>query len=162
MPFKFNVDEIFEMAEEIERNGAAFYRAAAETVSDEGQRKLLTDLAEMEDSHEKVFVAMRGALSAADGADAVFDPAGEAARYLQSFADGHVFDRTAVPSAFLEGGKTLAEILKKAIDLEKDSIVFYAGMKEMVPAKFGADKIDGIVREEMSHITLLTKQLSAL
>ena len=30
MPITFNADEIFEMAEEMERNGAWFYRRAAE------------------------------------------------------------------------------------------------------------------------------------
>ncbi len=30
MPQRFNADEIFEIAEQIERNGAAFYRRAAE------------------------------------------------------------------------------------------------------------------------------------
>ena len=34
MPITFNANEIFEMAEEMERNGARFYRKAAENASD--------------------------------------------------------------------------------------------------------------------------------
>ena len=33
MNYDFNADEIFEMAERLEKNGAAFYRNAAEAVS---------------------------------------------------------------------------------------------------------------------------------
>jgi len=33
MPIPFNADEVFEMAEQIERNGARFYRAAAEEIA---------------------------------------------------------------------------------------------------------------------------------
>ena len=35
MGWDFNADEIFEMAEQIERNGAKYYRNAAEFVSTE-------------------------------------------------------------------------------------------------------------------------------
>lgn len=44
----------------------------------------------------------------------------------------------------------------------KDSIVFYLGMKEMVPENFGKAKIDAIIKEEMTHIKLLSKELVAL
>ena len=35
MGITFNANEVFEMAEEIERNGAKFYRQAAEKASDD-------------------------------------------------------------------------------------------------------------------------------
>jgi rubrerythrin len=54
---------------------------------------------------------------------------------------------------------TMKDILKAAIGAEKDSIVFYLGMKELVPAKLGKDKIDDIIKEEMSHIRLLSARL---
>ena len=34
MSYDFNADEIFEIAEQIERNGAKFYRNAAESIAD--------------------------------------------------------------------------------------------------------------------------------
>jgi rubrerythrin len=49
-----------------------------------------------------------------------------------------------------------------AMDMEKDSIVFYLGMKEMVPERLGKDRIDGIIKEEMGHLALLGKELAAL
>ena len=54
------------------------------------------------------------------------------------------------------------EILKIAIGLEKESIVFYVGIKDIVPKSLGKDKIDAIIREEMSHVVLLSDQLKNL
>ena len=58
--------------------------------------------------------------------------------------------------------KRSQEILKAAIEAEKDSIVFYLGMKEVVPEGLGKNRIDGIIKEEMGHIRLLSKELVAL
>jgi rubrerythrin len=56
----------------------------------------------------------------------------------------------------------LEGILKEAITAEKDSIVFYLGMKELVPETLGKKRIDAIIKEEMSHIKLLSKELVAV
>ncbi len=55
MSFEFNADEILEMAEQIERNGARFYRKAAELVKDAAVSKLLQDLAAWEDGSYRIF-----------------------------------------------------------------------------------------------------------
>ncbi|MCK4816396.1 rubrerythrin, partial [bacterium] len=79
MGYEFNADEIFEIAEQIERNGAMFYRQMAENISDVLIRNLLLDLATMEDEHEKVFISMRADLSDKEREPTVFDPEGESA-----------------------------------------------------------------------------------
>lgn len=164
MSIRFNADEIFEMAERIERNGAKFYRRVAEGATAPKSRQLLLHLAAMEDEHEKIFAAMRadmlkeGQMATVDPA---FDPEGQAALYLRAMADGHVFDMRADPSEHLTGNETMESILQTAIGLEKDSIVFYLGMKEMVPERLGKVKIDDIIKEEMSHITDLSRELKA-
>ena len=58
MGFSFNADEMFEMAERIERNGAKFYRTAAAAVSEASVRGRLAELAAWEDEHEKAFAAI--------------------------------------------------------------------------------------------------------
>ncbi|MBW2589520.1 MAG: ferritin family protein, partial [Deltaproteobacteria bacterium] len=152
----FNADEIFEMAEQIERNGASFYRKAAESINDPAEKKLLLDFAEMEDEHEKTFADLRAGLAEKEKTSTVFDPEGEAALYLRALADTRVFFEKKIDTSSME------EILKEAILAEKDSIVFYLGMKEMVPENFGKTKIDAIIKEEMTHIKLLSGKLVAL
>jgi len=161
MSIEFNADEVFEMAEQIERNGARFYRRAAEGTTDSGRRDMLLELAAMEDTHEKVFAAMRDDLLGSDRPSTAFDPNGEAASYLRAMAEGHVFDMRADPAAFLDAHPTIGDILRKALELEKDSIVFYQGIREMVSERLGKDKIEHIIREEMSHIVLLNRELAA-
>jgi len=161
MALDFNADEIFQIAEQIERNGASFYRGAARLDFGEGTKQKLLELAEMEDAHEKTFAAMRQELSGQEVASTVFDPHGEVANYLQAMADSYVFQKSAAPEDLLSG-KSNEEVLRVAIGLEKDSIVFYVGIKESVPEKSGRDKIDNIIKEEMSHVTLLSNELKTL
>jgi len=143
MGYDFNVDEIFEMAEQVERNGAKFYREAAENIDDTDAKKLLSEFAVMEDEHEKTFAGLRSELKDEDKQSTVFDPEGESALYLRALADTRVFFKKEIDTS------SLKEILKAALTAEKDSIVFYIGMKDLVPGKLGKDKIDHIIREEM-------------
>jgi rubrerythrin len=160
MVMPFNADEVFEMAEQIERNGGKFYRAAAEkfpVVSD-----IFLGLAAMEDEHLKTFANMRTELSAAEVEQPVFDPDGQAQMYLRVMADGNVFDVKADPVGQLATRNTPEDVLKMAIGAERDSIAFYVGLKEAVSRKAGKDKVDDIIKEEMGHIVTLNEKLQDL
>lgn len=156
MMYDFNADDIFEMAEQLERNGARFYRTASEAVQNQAAKDLLLRLAAMEDAHEKTFSQMRAQLKAAEKTSTVFDPRGEAAGYLKSLADTRVFFEKKIDTSSMES------ILKEAITAEKDSIVFYLGMKEAVPESLGKNRLEDVIKEEMGHIRLLGKELMAL
>jgi rubrerythrin len=162
MSITFNADEIFEMAEEFERNGARFYRKAAAYFKDSDKCKLLEELALMEDGHLVTFKEMREQLKGQETETTTFDPDNEAGMYLRAMADGHVFDTSSDPCDFLTGKETMTEILKKAILCEKDSVVFYLGIKDMVSDAGGKDKVEAVIREEMGHISLLNKHLAEL
>ena len=54
------------------------------------------------------------------------------------------------------------EVLKEAIVAEKESIVFYLGMQDMVPDEAGKAKLNGIIREEMKHIQIISAKLLTL
>ena len=77
-------------------------------------------------------------------------------------ADGHVFDVKADPAELFTGKETMENILQTAMGMEKDSIVFYLGMKELVPERLGKDRIDAIIKEEMGHLASLGRELAAL
>lgn len=154
--YDFNADDIFEMAEQMEKNGAAFYREAAANVEMDTFRQMLQDLAVMEDEHERTFASMRAELSTAEKAGTVFDPSDESALYLKALVDTKVFFKKEIDLS------SMREILKAAIEAEKDSIVFYLGMQEAVPAGRGKSRLGAIIKEEMSHIRLLSAKLVAL
>lgn len=152
----FNANDIFEIAKQIEINGAKFYREAANRVEEEKHKNFLLGLAEMEDSHEKIFEKMQKDLSEDQTAQTAFDPEDENALYLKALADTRVFFEKDQPETSMKG------ILKSAIAAEKDSIAFYLGMKELVSASHGRSRVDEIIKEEMSHIKLLAGTLIEL
>ena len=159
MSIFFNPDEILEMAEQIERNGARFYRQIAQNTKDVGLRELLQTLAAMEDEHEKVFSNMRTNLTMEE---IEFNADEQASSYLKVWADGHVFDMKSDPVTRIKDQVDMEGILKVAIDLEKESIVFYLGLKNGVNKKTYRDKIEEIIKEEMKHIVSLSAKLSSL
>jgi rubrerythrin len=162
MSITFNADEIFEMAEEIERNGAKFYRQAAERTSDKKIKQMLLDLAAMEKGHLCIFQEMRGNLSEEEKTMGTFDPDNEASLYLHSMAETHGSEGKISPTQELTGKETVEELLKIAVDAEKNSVVFYVGLKSLVPGKNSRDNVEKIIREEMGHLAKLNQQLAAI
>jgi rubrerythrin len=161
MSEKFNAKEIFEIAEQIERNGSKFYRNAENKYEKEGIKNLLLELAEMEDDHEKTFQHMKNEYLKNEQDYDYYDPDNESAAYMAALANGYVFDLKADPVALLSRTHDIKDVLRKAIELERDSIIFYLGVREIVPADLGRDKIDEIIDEEKKHIVLLTDKLKS-
>jgi rubrerythrin len=156
MAYDFSAKDIYEMAKQIERNGVKFYQNASANVSGEKEKQMLLELAKMEAQHEKIFADMEATLKGKETSEMVFDPNDEAALYLKALADTRVFFEKEIQTS------TMKSILVDAIGAEKDSIVFYIGMKDLVPEQAGKKRIDDIIKEEMGHIRLLSKELVAL
>lgn len=155
MMYDFNAAEVFKVAVRIEENGARFYRKAAELQSDPENKKFLEQLAAMEDTHKSTFLKMNENVSGAEKTELVFDPEGEAEKYLAAMADTHGGEGSPSAADALTGDESMEEILKTAIGLEKESILFYLGIKDMVPPKFGQDKVNAIIEEERRHVIQL-------
>jgi rubrerythrin len=105
---------------------------------------------------------MRQILREGERKPTAFDPEDEISLYLHAMADGHVFDVRVNPADRFTGKESAKDILSMAIGQEKDSIISYLGLKDMVSAIMGKDKIDEIIREEMRHIGVLNKEIAAL
>ena len=159
MGISFNPSEILEMAVQIERNGQKFYKKAAKILKEPDVKQFLLDLAEMEAKHEKIFKDMKAQLTESEKQVNVFDPDNEAVLYLQAMADGHVFQPNEDISAKLTGNESLMQIFKMAIQAEKDSIVFYIGLKDYVPDAASQKKVQKIIEEEKNHIVVLNDHL---
>lgn len=157
MTLFFNADEVFEIAEQIERNGAAFYRKAADTATDPTVRQLFHRLALLEQDHEQSFGNLRaqivGPSQVVDWSDADQD----AVSYLHALAGATVFG--ANPDA-IKGGETADEVLRLAIGFEKDAIAYYVGLKEALPPGLDTKALETLIREEMHHVTMLNSALT--
>ena len=158
MTVTFNAFEIFEIAEQIEQNGTNFYIRAAELFDDPETCQMFLRLAEWEKQHEQTFARMKQQLSEKDQQqrspepdDLLSDP-----RIMAGLA---VFGIRSHPERELYGRQSRMDILRRAVEKEKDSIVFYHGLKEFVPAEADKQKIDDIIKEEMKHIVILDQSL---
>lgn len=158
MSIAFNADEALAMAEQIERNGAEFYARAAEIAEAERVRKLLGDLAEWEEGHQRLFISMRSELTDEERKPTAYDPDGEAELYLQAMADTHVFGKDGVPATALSGNESAEEIIKTALGMEQESILFYTGLAKMIPARLGNERVQKIIDEEIGHVAYLKRE----
>lgn len=153
----FNADILFGIAIQLEKNGAAYYRSALTYVADPIVKKTLEDLAAYEEEHEQTFRQIRGALSGKEQFLSIYDPEGDFESYIEAFASGQVFDLQADPSAWLSASVSTMEILRHALSLEKDTIVFYLGLRDSIPESFGKERVDSILKEEMKHVAMISE-----
>ena len=162
MSITFNADEIFEMAEEIERNAARLYRQGVKSAADAKVKEMFLKLAAMEDKHLTTFRLMREELSENEKKQMVFDPDNEATMYLRTMAERRGTEGKKSVTEMPTGKETVEQLLETAINAEKDSIVFYVSLKDLVPSEAGRDKVEDIIKEELSHLIILKQQLTVL
>ncbi|MCP4547708.1 MAG: ferritin family protein [bacterium] len=151
----FNAQEVLQIAVRLEENARAFYLKAADTVHDQEAKKLFFQLADWEISHINHFTNLKESLTGALAEGTQFDPNGEAALYLQAIADGKIFKIDEVAEDFSVMVEDAAEIIHAAIEREKDSVIFYQALLEIVPEGQGREHVKEIIAEEMSHVRYL-------
>jgi rubrerythrin len=159
MTYNFNAKEVFEMAIRIEENGAAFYRKAAELQENPSDKEFLETLARVEERHKLSFETIQEEISEMEKSRTVFDPEEELSLYLKAMADSHGGEGNPDIMDLFDGRETMEEVITTAIDLEKESILFYLGLKDIVPPRRGQERIDKIITEEKQHIVQLREFL---
>jgi len=161
MQQEFNIDEIFTIAVDIERNGEKFYRRAAEVATEEETKKLLTELADWEKGHVKIFSDMHVQLQC-KAKDLGWDPYGEVELYLRAVANRQVFTDEHKAATFADDHSSMREILEFALAREKDAVVFYTSLDMVLPEELSEGKVKAIIKEEVSHIRMITEKLEQL
>jgi rubrerythrin len=159
MGIDFNICEIFDIAKELEKNRAVFFRSAAEKFTDKKVRDTLRELADREQRNANNFARTKEGFTQAECPLTVPDPDNAEYLYLKAMAQDHVCSPGSCK--VLNGSESLRDVLQMAIGMEKEAVVFYTGLKDFVPE--GSQKnADFIIKEKMTHIAALNKKLSAL
>jgi rubrerythrin len=144
--------EVLEMAIEIEKNGRSFYEFMARVGKEMEVRDMFTQLAAREQEHENTF---RDVLKRLGGYRPSQAYAGEHYQYIRDLADSGVISGERVQAALVKRPVTDVEAIELGIGFEKDSILFYAEMRGMVPRQ-DQEIIDIITSEEKKHLSELT------
>ncbi len=155
-PVHFSGKEVVQMAIRIEENGLKFYTDASRATKVPRLKELFMALAEEEAKHISVFSDI-GKSVPEDAVAEGFDPyITEASLYLKAMADQEVFTHA-------DEGKKLAEqifderaALDLAIDMEKDSLLFYYEMMKMIREK-DAFVIEELIGQEKEHLKKLSR-----
>jgi rubrerythrin len=154
----FYGNEIINIAIGIERRGIAFYDVLARSTQNAKARQIFQYLVGMEREHILIFQDM---LDEADKYEVPEAFAGEYEAYLQALVDSAVFTDDAVTSELATQSENDIAALELGINAEKDSILFYYEMREMMP-KAARAKIDKVIAEEKQHLRQLSELRNTL
>lgn len=160
MAQQFSLSEAFRMAENIEANGFEFYSLNAKASRDKSVKALFSSLAEKEKVHQEIFAGFRQEFCGEKDVHFV-DQDDQAAAYIKTVADNHVFNLNKDVSSLVASVQTTASAIRMAIGFEKDTIVFFTAIRGAVRDK-NRDKVDLLIREEYEHIRLLQEELDKL
>jgi len=157
----FSGSELINIAIGIEKRGIAFYDTMAKSTENTATRDVFKYLADMERMHIHIFQGMLGEV---DKYQIPETYAGEYAAYLQALVDSAVFTDDTITNEMATQASSDIEAMELAIGAEKDSILFYYEMKEIMPQR-AQPTVSKIIAEEKSHLRELSelkKKLSAI
>jgi rubrerythrin len=148
----FTAAQALEMAVKIEEHGGAFYRAAGEKSRDAEVRELFADLASREQAHREVFARM------AERVEPAPEPAesdvGDYASFLEVALDQAVFSGPDKAVRMADQADNRDAALRAAMGFEKDTMLFYYDLREMVDES-DRETISDVIREEKLHLRRL-------
>lgn len=152
----FTAAEALNMALNIEQNGETFYKAAARKAQDAQVKALLEELAVQERQHYRVFEKL--------SSHAGEPPAQSAAewdqydQYVQAALDNALFQGPDKSLAAAEGLKDEREALRMALGFEKDTLLFFYDLRDLL-AEGDQELVNRIIQEEKRHARRLASLL---
>ncbi len=158
MLFCFNATEVFGIAIEIKERCAAFYEKAQTVIQEPEVRQLFQNLVREEMEHKARIEGLKANLPAGAWTPTVSDPEQELDLYIKMMADQHVFRSVEDLNLQLTEVKTARDALKLALQLEKDSVIFFLGMQEATCEGKDRDLLAVLIKEEQDHVRRLSLQ----
>jgi rubrerythrin len=149
----FHASEVIEIALRIEQNGGTFYGLAADKMTNPPIKELFLDLAKEERKHFDVFQKL---LSRASHWEPLGVYAVEYKDYMDCLASHNVFTEEKTAQEAVERITDEKEALHFAQGIEKDSILFYIEMRNLVP-EGEREIVDSLIGEEKKHLVRLIK-----
>jgi rubrerythrin len=146
---KYSINEVIEQAIQTESLGYQFYSVMADRFKkDEVLRQLFENLGEKERIHEERFRKIKEAKG-------LTEPEGweEASQYLRAIVESEFFLGKYKSLPELENVNSIEASVNFAIGFEKETLLYFHGLRDMVKEK---DVVDAIISEEKNHLLWLT------
>jgi len=146
-----DISEVYQLAIRIEENGMKFYSQFSKKTKNKKIKDLFSALAYAEVEHKKSFEKMLSEIEKYEPKEVYPE---EYFSYLRAYADGLIFDFDQLKKQ-QNKLKTISQILDFAIQREKDSILYYQEIKNMVSEQQHTE-LEKIINEERKHLLDLT------
>jgi rubrerythrin len=147
----FKNGELYRVAVQMERNGLSFYSQVARQTRDEATKAVYEYLAASEKRHLKKFKALLSHTAKSSPPESY---RGEYRNYLIALLKDKVFPSSAVARSRASRSSARAA-LSTGIKAEKDSILFYSGLLDLIPAH-ERTAVEKVLAEEKRHLRRLT------
>lgn len=149
----FNPAEIFDVAMGIEKNGINFYTQATKNSKNNDVKALYDFLIGEEKTHLQFFQKSKVTLENAASPDILDEAYG---LYIKALIESIVFtpEKSAEAINIARSGHE-SQVLSLALDMERDSILFYLEMKPLM-SRGSKGTMDKIIKEERSHLERLS------
>jgi len=147
----FSASDIVSMGIQIEKNGKDFYNTLVNLTKSQKAKELYKFLSGEEQKHIIVF---QNILNRLDNSLTESYP-GEYLEYMKTLASEYVFTQAGKGESLAKSAKTDKEAIDLGIGFEKDSIIFYEGMKKSIP-QANHKVVDELIAQEASHLRRLS------
>ncbi len=152
---KYAFDDILRWAVNIEQQGEIFYEKALRLTTDKQLQKLFVYLRDQEIKHARRFTRLANRTRRRKGsfkADSQFED------LLDAFMRGMAFfDVSEVRDTAVQQKNAHVRLLKLAMDVEINTLIFYQKVREYVKEKPARDTLSLIIGEEEKHLLKLKK-----
>lgn len=149
----FSGSEVVEIGIQIEKNGQDYYNALAQKTKNAKVKEIFIFLAAEEEKHMAIF---RKILEKTQQYEPQGLDADEYYAYMNSLASEHIFTQQNKGKEVAQNINSDKEAVEKGIGFEKDSIVFYEGLKKAVPS-YDQKIVEEIIAQERIHFDKLTE-----
>jgi rubrerythrin len=149
----FSGRELIEIAIGVEKNGAIFYDSLAGSSKSSGARNTYKYLAGQEREHAAIFQKMLDSVGESKPPETYTE---QYNLYLKALIDSIVFTDDKVSIKMAQNVKNDAEAVQIGMGAEKDSILFYVEVKDLV-RRSDRKVVGEIIEEEKSHLRQLTE-----
>jgi rubrerythrin len=165
MPMKnFSILEAVEVAMQMEEEGIRFYALAEERAADPEMKKLFAFLRDKEHQHIETFRRLYGDLAAREGTpDAelwLLDQ--EVSSWFRAYVESTVFPTRGAAERAIGGLHGVVDILRLALQVEKDSILFYHELLAHAPWPEAKELLEKVIAEERRHVLFIREKLRSL
>lgn len=147
----FSGSETVELGIQIEKNGRDFYNALAAQAKDLNAAEIFKFLAEEEERHILVFQDILQKTQRYEPPQIYAD---EYFAYMNALAGDYVFTQKDKGKEIAKAVTADKQAVEMGIGFEKDSIVFYEGIKKVVP-QLEHKTVDSLIEEEEKHLKKL-------